>query len=353
MNGIRGRKKEIYAERTRFRSVLPAQKAIAFQGEDLDSQYNIQGINMKELYQKIIRKSGRFTDILPIAAVLSFLATMLGSMITMILNKIIPCQRIFDWFTGDGDVTDFALEYFTFFGIWILILALVFIFPKNRKMWNACRYNGGGNSVKGLLIGLLLGFGANAFCILLSLLMGDIKLSFYGFDYRALLIFIIVVFIQSGGEELVDRFYLYQKLRRRYRSPLVAIIGNSLVFMAMHILNPGFTAVAGMQIFSFAIIASMLVYYYDALWVAMAFHMAWNFTQNIIFGLPNSGIVSAYSIFTLEAASARNGLFYNVDFGVEGSIGAILVLAIMCIAIYLINRNHPEKNDIWKEETAD
>ena len=94
----------------------------------------------------------------------------------------------------------------------------------------------------------------------------------------------------------------------------------------------------------------MLVYYYDALWMAMAFHATWNFTQNIIFGLPNSGIVSAYSIFNLEAASARDGLFYSVNFGVEGSIGACLVLALTGIVIYLVSRKRGEENDLWAEE---
>ena len=93
----------------------------------------------------------------------------------------------------------------------------------------------------------------------------------------------------------------------------------------------------------------MMVYYYNNLWGAMAFHAAWNFTQNLIFGLPNSGIVSEYSIFALEAASARDGLFYNVNFGVEGSVGACALLAVIAVAIFVINRNRPEANDIWAE----
>jgi hypothetical protein len=97
------------------------------------------------------------------------------------------------------------------------------------------------------------------------------------------------------------------------------------------------------------LIWSLLVYYYDSVWVAFWFHAAWNYTQNIIFGLPNSGIISEYSIFKLEAASARNGLFYNVDFGVEGSIGSSLVLLVVIIVLVIINRKKPEKRDYWAE----
>ena len=80
---------------------------------------------------------------------------------------------------------------------------------------------------------------------------------------------------------------------------------------------------------------------------AAAFHAAWNFTQSIFFGLPNSGIVSAYSVFRLDAASATNGPFYNVNFGVEGSAGAVLVLIAVGVVILLKNHGKAEHTDIW------
>ena len=95
------------------------------------------------------------------------------------------------------------------------------------------------------------------------------------------------------------------------------------------------------------------MYYYDSLWVAIAYHMSWNYTQNIIFGLPNSGIVSEYSLFRFDSMSAENGLFYNVDFGVEGSLGSVVVNLLVIAAILFINRGKPERNDLWAEKTAD
>ena len=145
------------------------------------------------------------------------------------------------------------------------------------------------------------------------------------------------------------RVYAYQKLRRRYRHPLVAVIGNGVVFALMHAFNPGFTLIAASQIFLIAVIFSLLVYYYDSVWMAFAFHAGWNYSQSIIFGLPNSGIVSAYSLFNLEAASARDGLFYNVNFGVEGSIGSSIILLMVLAAIILMNRGKKEKTDLWAD----
>ena len=303
-----------------------------------------------DFIKRQIRKTGQLTDIIPIAVFQSVLIAIFGTIIVMVLNKLLSIPKILDFLTGDEAASDFALQYFTSYGVWILVLLLVFLCKGNRKMWNALKYNGSGNSIKGLLIGTFLGFLTNGICVLFSWLLGDIKLSFNGFDFRCILVFLIAVFIQAGSEELVERFYLYQKLRRRYISPLVAIIVNSLVFTGMHAFNQGFSFFGALQIFTVAIVLSLLVYYYDALWAAMALHMGWNFTQSIIFGLPNSGVVSAYSIFTLEAASARNGFFYNVNFGVEGSIGSSLVLMVLVFIIWYINRGKKEKNDIWAED---
>ena len=97
---------------------------------------------------------------------------------------------------------------------------------------------------------------------------------------------------------------------------------NALVFMALHMGNPGVTNLGLLQVFLIGVLFSLIVYYWDSLWTVIWAHTAWNFSQSIVFGLPNSGIVSKYSVFKLEAASARDGIFYNTSFGVEGSMGA-------------------------------
>lgn len=303
---------------------------------------------IKQWIDSFTRPSRKWTDILPIGIILSVIVMFAGEFLSLFIISKLGIKDLFVKICGREDIASFMLQYFEFCGIWIAILLIVVIFKPNRVMLKSFGHNRKGNNIKGYLIGLLLGFGTNAICVLISLLMGDIKLSFFGFDPIPLLLFLFVVTVQSGAEELVDRFYLYLKLRRRYRSPLVAILGNSVIFTLLHALNPGFSVLAALQIFCVAVVFSELMYYYDGLWIAIAFHTAWNYTQNIIFGLPNSGIVSAYSIFNLEAASARSGLFYNVNFGVEGSVGASLVLILTGVAIWLLNRGRKERTDHWK-----
>ena len=304
---------------------------------------------LKSIWKKIIRECGKLTDILPVAVVLSLIVVFAGSFLSMMLLKIPFLQNLITSLVYSESMYAFMENYLVFIGIWIIILLNTAVYKSNWPMFKAIGYSRNGNNLRGFLTGIILGFGTNGFCVLMSVLTGDVKLSYFGFDFVVLAAFAVAVFIQSGAEELTDRFFLYQKLRRRYRHPIIAILTNSLVFALMHVGNPGFTVIAGIQIFLVGLIFSLMIYYYNNLWGAMAFHAAWNYTQNIIFGLPNSGIVSEYSIFTLEAASARNGFFYNVSFGVEGSIGASLLLAILAIVIIVINRKKPERLDIWAE----
>jgi fructose-specific phosphotransferase system IIC component len=68
----------------------------------------------------------------------------------------------------------------------------------------------------------------------------------------------------------------------------------------------------------------------------MGIHTAWNFTQNLLFGLPNSGLVSEVSVFKMDAMNAQSNLIYNYDFGVEGAIPAVLadaLLGIICLIL--------------------
>lgn len=302
--------------------------------------------------KSFLRESRSWTDVIPIAAMLSLLLVLFGSLLSEILvATVIPAYQIGMNLLGDADSVAFLLQYFEFFGIWLIFLLVVLVFRDNWPMWKAFFYNRHGNNFKSILAGALLGFGMNGFCVLMSCIMGDIKLSFNAFKPVTFLIFLFCVMIQSGAEEIADRCYLYQKLRRRYRWPVIAIGINSLFFMSLHMGNPGVTKLGLLQVFLFGILASLLVYYWDSLWAAIWVHTAWNFSQSIMFGLPNSGLVSKYSVFKLEAASARNGIFYNTSFGVEGSLGANVLIGviILVILIYALVTKRGEKMDYWEE----
>ena len=302
----------------------------------------------------LLRDCRSWTDIIPIAVILSVGLMVLGELATGILYGVTPVR---DWFASiapDEGSALFLAQYFDFIGIWIAFIVIITIFRPNWPMWKAFFYNGHGNNLRAIPIGILLGGGMNGFCILMSVLSGDIRLRFNEFNPTLLFAFLLSVIIQSGAEEIADRCYLYQKLRRRYRWPAVAILVNSVVFSALHYFNPDVTWLGLLQVFEIGVLFSLIIYFYDSLWTVIWAHTAWNFSQSIVFGLPNSGIVSAYSVFKLDAASARNGFFYNTGFGVEGSVGANVIIGVMILIVLIsgLVRRRGERADIWQKMEA-
>ena len=226
--------------------------------------------------------------------------------------------------------------YFGFTGIWIVFMIEFLIVKKDRPilrtLWTAPK----GNNIKYLGLGFLIGFVLNIICAIVAVLNKDISLHYDSFNFIKLLLLFIAVFIQSSAEEMVCRGFIFQRLRRGYRHPAVAIILNSLLFTSMHLFNPGASVISMTAVLTAGLLFSLMVYYMDSIWCAMAAHTAWNFTQNLILGLPNSGMVSPVSVFKLDAATAKSSFAYSVEFGLEGSITAIAVMIITGIVIIVL-----------------
>lgn len=279
------------------------------------------------------KKKKSWTDFFLVPLAIVFVLMLAGSIVgellclvrRAVMSELTPFWEIFDM-------------YFSFIGIWIITLLYLFLTKKNKPILKAIGTEMKGNNVKLLLLGLLIGFVTNGICILVAWLHGDIYLYFDSFPVIKILVLFVVVFIQSSAEELLCRGVLYQRLRKGYKHPAVAIIGNAVLFSALHLGNPGVTPLALLNIVVVGIMFSLMVYYFDSIWCAMAAHAMWNFNQNIIFGLPNSGAVSPVSILKLDATTAVDSFAYNVGFGVEGTILACIVLTIGSLLIWWIGK---------------
>ena len=128
---------------------------------------------------------------------------------------------------------------------------------------------------------------------------------------------------------------MYERISIHY--PLwVAILANSVVFGLLHIFNDGVTALAIVSIIICGIGYSLLRWYTGSIWTAFGIHTMWNFTQNFIFGLPNSGLVSEVSMFRLDAATAIDSLMYDHEFGVEAAWPALFIDSLIAIVIIVL-----------------
>ena len=263
------------------------------------------------------------------------------------LARIVQGQIDLQQVTGAPDYLSFSSLYLVFSGIWVVFALVMAIFPASRKMLKKLLFVRDKRSFAFFGVGALVGFGINSACVAASVLLGNVSLHSAAFEAGPFLLLLFAVFVQSGAEEIACRLFLYQKLARRYRHPAVPVVVSAVFFALLHGLNPGMTLVAFAQILIIGLLFAVLVCYYDALGACIAMHTMWNFTQNIIFGLPNSGITSLYSVFKLDTASS--GFFFDPVFGVEGGVGAAILLALMLVGLiaYAKKRNL-EPYDLWR-----
>lgn len=240
--------------------------------------------------------------------------------------------------------------YFSFIGIWICGLAIILVFKSYRPILKFFSTKLKGNNIKTTLIGgLALGFGLNLIIALVAIASGAIKIHYVGLGLGTFLLLFISVLIQSSAEELVARVFIYQRLRKDFpKWPVIAILGNGVFFFVIHLGNPGITLTSMLLMVLVSIMYSLVVYYFDSIWVPIVAHTTWNFTQNIILGLPNSGIVFPISMFTLDAS--RNNFAFDSTFGIEGSILALVLNAIVCIGLYWFGRKKGSlETNIWDD----
>ena len=301
--------------------------------------------NKKGLFSGIHRDGYTWKDSMIVSIFLFFMMIIVGSGIGVLIGKI------FNLFSNEGNAEflEILKDNFAFLGYWIIAFIYLLLVKSDKPILRAFGREPRGNTVKMALWGLLIGLCLNALCVGIAVFHGDIQLSFSSFPVLKLLLVFLSVFAQSGGEELLCRGVLYQRLRKGYRNPWVAILINPIVFVLMHILLPGITVWAVLSIYLVGVTFGLMVYYLDSLWMAMAAHAAWNFTQNFIFGLPNSGTVYDLSIFKLNSATARTSLCYNVEFGVEASATAVLAFVFVSAILFCLGKKKNLKSlDVWE-----
>ena len=279
-----------------------------------------------------------------IGYLLIVLGQLLGGVLVGILAGLLPGV-----FSTDAGIT--SQLYLGFLGIWILTLLVFALIPGNRPMLKALGTKTKGNTPKMFAVGLGIGLGMNLLCALIAMINGDIALTFHAFRPVSFLLLFIAVLIQSAAEELICRVFIYQRLVRRYGKPLMAAVVNAAFFAMIHLSNPGVTGMAIANIFIYGLLFSAMVVYMDSPWAAMAAHAGWNFCQNILLGLPNSGMVLPYSVFKLDAAAASDSFAYSVSFGLEGTITAcVLFTAVTGVIVWWGTRNKAVPTNIWDAE---
>lgn len=144
--------------------------------------------------------------------------------------------------------------------------------------------------------------------------------------------YVFVYFFQAFGEEVMYRG-AFMISASRQNPAWVALVISSVWFSYHHHNNAGYGLVAFVNLFLLAVICGITVFLTNRIWMATAIHAAWNLFQGKIFGVAVSGNTPNPIATVLVSTPKGNVLFSGGDMGLEGSLAATLMLAIVLGAI--------------------
>ena len=177
--------------------------------------------------------------------------------------------------------------------------------------------------------GFWLGLVMIATGFLLLVLLHEI--TWTGINPDSLSIFLSMLLFISVGftEELFFRGYILGNLMLSMNR-WVALLLSSVVFSLAHIGNAHFSLLGFTTIILAGLLLGLPYIFTKSLWLPISLHFSWNFFQGTIFGFSVSGNTEyALVTQTRNADSIWNG----GSFGFEGSILAILFLALAIVAL--------------------
>lgn len=146
----------------------------------------------------------------------------------------------------------------------------------------------------------------------------------------------LMLAIMAGvTEELLLRGVAFRILESWLGSWL-ALTASAVLFGLMHFPNPQATVLSSVAIALEAGVMLAAAYMVTRrIWLAIGIHIAWNFTQGGIFGVPISGVdTGGYLEGTLHGSPLLSG----GDFGPEASIVAVVVC--LAIGVYFLRLAH-------------
>jgi membrane protease YdiL (CAAX protease family) len=137
-------------------------------------------------------------------------------------------------------------------------------------------------------------------------------------------------------EETLFRGILLRQLERLIGT-WWALATTSVLFGAVHMMNPDATWVGAVSIMIEAGVLLGAAYLYTRrLWLAAGMHAAWNFTQAWVFSVPVSGTGQTVGILVTRRTGPE--WLTGGDFGLEASLAAVLVATIA--GVFLLRMAH-------------
>lgn len=202
---------------------------------------------------------------------------------------------------------------------------------------------------KDLIHGLL--FGAisliTVFCILL--LSGNISLAkpLTEPNFNISLLTGLLLFIFVGiNEELFVRGYCMTALKQTGKTSVVVVV-SSIIFSLMHSLNPGMNVLSYINLFLFGLLTAYMTIKSKNLWIAIGYHITWNYFEGNICGFLVSG-QGTNSLISLEKVEPN--ILNGGAFGPEGGLVVTFIIILGFLYMWKVYKPSIQDNEIKAAE---
>lgn len=263
------------------------------------------------------------------AAIVTLGLILVGQALALVWSSLFPLT----------DKTGFPVAVRTYLSeiwLWPLFLLMMQNDPADREALRRLNPKGQG---KRALIGAGIGLGLNALCWLAAWANKDLIPVWMGAEVWQLLVLLPVVLIQSGAEEIAFRSFLLERCRKDLKRPWMAVVLNGVLFGALHLANEHVTVIGFLATAALGMLLAVMYVCMDSPVPGILMHTMWNYTQNILLGMPNSGWIFSCSALGVSATQENASFFYDPYFGIEGGAFCVAVALLCTGAFAMKNRN--------------
>jgi membrane protease YdiL (CAAX protease family) len=111
----------------------------------------------------------------------------------------------------------------------------------------------------------------------------------------------------------------------------IAAVIMSLLFGTVHLGNSGENALGIGQVVLVGLVFSYVLWRTGSLWWAIGFHMAWDWAQSFLYGVPDSGNLSVGRLFQTHIAGKP-----LLSGGVDGPEGSVLCIPVLLLVVLVV-----------------
>lgn len=140
-------------------------------------------------------------------------------------------------------------------------------------------------------------------------------------------------------EALIHGFFMTSSAKSS--SLAYSLIMSSVLFSFTNSMNSGSSLLGSINVFMLGVFTGLCVMRRGNLWGMGAFHAAWNFTQNVVFGFGMSSESSRTSILKFTGLEGYNSL----NGGIYGPQSSLLVTLILFLAIGAVLISKPNSRE--------